>query len=314
MPRRAVPQNVESAVVVGGAGFIGSHLVDRLVGEGAQVHAVDNLSRGTIDNLSSARSRRGAGRMMFQQLDATAPQLVDFLGIRRPQVVYVTAGLESGHRDAHSSVLALALLVNVLEGVRTSATASKVVVAVPASIVYGEVAARELPIKEDRVPKPIGAAGVIAVAMLELLAKYRDEHAIEFSALLLPTVYGPRLRPDGNVVGAFLAAAAEERAAELHGDGRQTRDFLFVDDAVDALFRAGTRGGGLTLNIGTGVATSIRELQRLVAGDRPVAAAARRPFSVSRVALSSARARLHLGWSSWTDLATGLERMQSPVD
>ena len=144
--------------------------------------------------------------------------------------------------------------------------------------------------------------------MIDTADTYRDDHGVEYTALVLSTVYGPRLRPDSNVIGAALAACAENRDFAVHGDGRQTRDFLFVDDCVDALWRAATRGGGLVLNLGTGTQTAIRDLWPMIGSNRAAVEAPRRRRSPSRVALSPSRARLHLGWSPWTALDEGLAR------
>ena len=305
MPRAAAPKAPESALVVGGAGFLGSHLVDRLIMETPVVHAVDDLSTGTLANLAHARSVNSVGRLVFQQLDATAPEFGLYLERVRPSVVYVFAA-SSARWTAERAVLGLALMVNVLESVRLRSAASKVVVALPASVLYGEVPTRELPAKEDRGFQPIGAVGVLAESIVHLLQRYRDEHAVEFTALLTSTVYGPRLRADANVVGAALDAVRHGTAFTLFGDGRQTRDLLFAHDAAEALFRAGTKGGGLTINVGSGVGTSIRDVWSAIGGDQPVRSAPRRSHDVSRVVLSPARARLHLGWSPWTPLDEGL--------
>jgi UDP-glucose 4-epimerase len=108
-------------------------------------------------------------------------------------------------------------------------------------------------------------------------------------------------------VAAFEAAIAAGGPVVLHGDGRQTRDFVFVDDTVDALANAATRGGGLVVNIGTGVATSIRDLIALLGGrDTVLAHVERDPDDVDRFAVSVVRARIHLAWSPWTELADGL--------
>ena len=99
----------------------------------------------------------------------------------------------------------------------------------------------------------------------------------------------------------------------VHGDGRQTRDFVFVDDAVDALVRAAVKGGGLVVNIGSGVATSVRDVWDLMVGPggRMPAPSPRRPDDVNRFALALTRARIHLAWAPWTDLATGLRSLSS---
>jgi UDP-glucose 4-epimerase len=137
---------------------------------------------------------------------------------------------------------------------------------------------------------------------------YRETHAVEFGALAMASVYGPRQRPDGGVVGAFAHALREGVAPMVHGDGRQTRDFLYIDDAVDALVRAAHRGSGLVINVGTGVGTSVRDLWDQMAGPsgHPPAVSPRRPDDVQRFVLSPTRARIQLGWAPWTDLATGL--------
>jgi UDP-glucose 4-epimerase len=109
----------------------------------------------------------------------------------------------------------------------------------------------------------------------------------------------------------MVAAAAQRRSPSLSGDGRQTRDFVYIDDVVDALVRGGHRGSGLVVNIGTGVQTSLRDLWSLVSPDGPPPTfAAARAGELDRFALSPVRARIHLGWSSWTTLSEGLDALR----
>ncbi|MBP9054057.1 MAG: NAD-dependent epimerase/dehydratase family protein, partial [Ilumatobacteraceae bacterium] len=128
------------------------------------------------------------------------------------------------------------------------------------------------------------------------------------TALAMANVYGPRQRADAGVVGAFANALQEGITPVMHGDGRQTRDFLFIDDAVDALVRGAHKGSGLVVNVGTGVATSIRDLWALMAGPdgRAPSPSPRRQHDVSRFVLSPTRARIHLAWAPWTELTVGL--------
>lgn len=304
MPRKSVTTSPSSAVVIGGAGFIGSHLVDRLLGDGASVDVLDDLSTGSLANLADARAI--GERLSIQQLDAAAPELATYLERRRPEVLYLVRGLGSDARHPLLAVEALAVVVACLEAVRSSSPSSKVVTVLPASQVYGEVPLRELPVREDHDRSPSTVSGIVANSMLDILAGYRDRHAVEYTALVMPTVYGPRMRPDSNVVAAALAARKEGREFSVHGDGRQTRDLLHVDDAVDALCRAASKGGGLALNVGTGVQTTVRDVWRIVGDGSPSTAAPKRAHHVSRVALSAARARLHLGWSPFTTVEDGL--------
>ncbi len=311
MPRRANSSAPVSAMVVGGAGFIGSHLVDRLLSEGSIVHVVDSMVSGSLANLSDARLSGHDGRLSIQQLDAAAPEFAEYLGRRTPTVLYLLAGFESWARGPMDAVLALGTFVNLLDAVRSSSPDTKVVFSLPGSILYGEAAARELPVKEDHPRRPIGVAGVMAQASIDIADSYRNDHGVEYTALVLSTVYGPRVRSETNVVGAALATRAEGRAFVIHGDGRQTRDLLYVDDCVDALVRSATRGGGLVVNLGTGVQTSIRDLHAVIHEGRPSAEGPRRSQSPQRVALSPSRARLHLGWSPWTTLEDGIARCLS---
>jgi UDP-glucose 4-epimerase len=184
-----------------------------------------------------------------------------------------------------------------------------VVVTLPATVLYGDVPTRELPIKEDRERRPVGLSGVTANAIIELCESYRRDHGIEFTVLALPTVYGPRQPMNNNVVSAFMAARASLNEPTIFGDGKQTRDFLFVDDAADAASRACAKGGGLVLHIGTGQQTSIKDLWQLIGQGLTATTAVKPAHSLQRFALSASRARLHLGWSSWTTLADGLDRM-----
>lgn len=152
----------------------------------------------------------------------------------------------------------------------------------------------------------------MARAIVDLLATYREQHAVEFTVLAMSSVYGPRQRPDRGVVAAFAAAALNAVAPHVAGDGRQTRDFVFVDDVVDALVRAGSRGSGLVVNIGTGTQTSVRDLWALVAGATAAGPIYGPPAAdeLLRFVVSPVRARIHLSWSPWTELKSGLAQLR----
>ncbi len=303
-----------NVVVIGGAGFIGSHLVDRLLAEEHTVDVIDNLTVGSLANLAAARASGGALRI--HHLDAGSREADSSIGLRRPDVVYHLALLprHDGSVEAQGEAFSTALAT--LEAVRRHGV-PKVVVALPASAIYGHPSAKLLPVKEGEPSQlePRDVRGVVARAIIDLLVSYRDLHAIEFTALALGSVYGPRQRPTGGVVAAFVDAAVKREAPLLHGDGRQTRDFVFIDDVVDALVRAGEKGSGLVINIGTGEQTPIVELWSKVAalvegaaGIEPTRGPARL-HEVQRFAVSPVRARIHLGWSPWTGLDEGLVRL-----
>jgi UDP-glucose 4-epimerase len=296
-----------NVLVVGGAGFLGSHLVDRLIAEGETVDVVDDLSSGSLANLADARA--AGGTLKIHTLDVRAEEF-PALAARHPvDVVYHLAWLAPGRCTVAGAGQALPGMLAVLEAARLQG--AKVVTALPGTALYGDVPLRDLPIKEGHAWNPIGLHGIIAKTMVDLLNLYRQQHAVEFTALAMSNVYGPRQRPDGGVVGAFSHALHTGTSPHIEGDGRQTRDFLYVDDAVDALVRAATRGGGLVVNIGSGVSTTIRDLWTAMAGPSasPPIASPRRPDDVSWFALSATRARIHLAWAPWTDLALGVRSL-----
>ena len=293
-------------MVIGGAGFLGSHLVDHLLTEDVDVTVVDDLSGGSLANLATARAV-GAGRLSIEHLDAGSEEFALLVARRRPTVIYLLAGVPGAASPVRSLVGALERLAVVVDTASRHGVV-KVVVAVPATSIYGLPTAKELPAKEGAVV-PRGVRGVMVRAMIDLLESYRSDQAVEFTVVALASVYGPRRRR--GVVAEFAAAAAAGRAPVITGDGRQTRDFVFVDDVVDALARAGSRGSGLVVNIGTGVQTRIGDLWTMIGGDSAPAAAPvpERPRELRRFAVSPVRARIHLGWSPWTDLATGLSQL-----
>lgn len=290
-------------MVVGGAGFVGSHLVDRLLAEGYPTDVVDDLSSSSLRNLADARA--AGGSLKIHTLDVRAGDFASLVGMRRPDVIYHLALLTPGQSERDADGSAVSNVLAVLEAARAHGVA-KVVVALPAGHLYGEVPTRELPVKDGRPFLPLGLRGVLASTVTDLLSVYRDDYAVEHTALAMTSVYGPRQRPVDGVVAAWAAAFAHGEPMTIHGDGRQTRDLLYVDDAVDALVRAGQRGSGLVVNIGTGVQTSIRDLAAMIDPQANFVAAPRRHGDLTRMAVSITRARIHLQWSPWTDLASGL--------
>jgi len=302
------------ALVTGGAGFIGSTLVDRLLAEGHSVDVVDDLSSGSLGNLAEARADRG-NDVTFHQLDIRDPAVVDLVARRRPDVVFHLAAQAdvrvSVARPAHDAEINVVGSLNVLEGARAGG-ARKVVFASSGGTIYGEPDASELPVKESHPQQPLSPYGVAKKVVTDYLHVYRQLHGLEFTSLALSNVYGPRQDPHGEagVVAIFAGLLLDGKSCTIFGDGEQTRDFVYVDDVVDAFVRAGERGSGLLCNIGTGVETSVNELyqamSRAAGVERDAAHAPARQGELARSALDRSRAGIHLGWEPWTDLDAGV--------
>jgi len=300
-------------LVTGGAGFIGSTLVDRLLAEGHSVDVVDDLSTGSLSNLAESRATAGH-RLTVNNLDVRSAEVVDLMIRRHPDVVFhlaaqadVRLSVEQPIFDADVNLLGT---IRILEGARASG-ASRVVFAASGGTLYGDPDPADLPIKESLPHRPLSPYGVSKKAAIDYLVAYRELHNLEFAALALANVYGPRQDPHGEagVVSIFAERLLRGQTVTVYGDGEQTRDFVYVDDVVDAFVRGATKGGGLVCNIGTGRETSVNELFRELsaqAGVRvPMEHAPLRPGELLRSSLDPGRAGIHLGWKPWTELGTG---------
>jgi len=249
-------------LVTGGAGFIGASLVDRLLAEGHSVDVVDNLSTGSLWNLADARASAGRA-LTFHQLDVRSPDVAELIVRRRPEVVFHLASYggvatASGGSVAEAQVDVVGTL-GIVDGVRAAGT-RKLVVASSAAV-YGELSG-ERPAVESRARRPMSPHGVAKHAVDSYLAVFADLDALVFTSLVLANVYGPRAA--GGVITSWAQCLAAGRPCTAFGDGHQARDFVYVDDVVDALARAAGRGDGMVLNVGTGRGTSLVDLHAVM--------------------------------------------------
>jgi UDP-glucose 4-epimerase len=302
------------ALVTGGAGFIGSNLVDRLLAEGHEVDVVDDFSTGSLSNLADARGSAGRA-LTIHHLDITAPAVVDLMARRRPELVFHLAAQAdvrvSVARPVFDATVNIVGSLNILEGARQAET-ERVVFAASGGTLYGEPVPEELPVREAHPQQPLSPYGVSKKSVIDYLVAYRELHALEFCALALANVYGPRQDPHGEagVVAIFAERVLRGEPVTIFGDGEQTRDYVFVDDVVDAFVRAATRGGGLVVNIGTGQETSVNQLFATMAVQAGIdvspVKAPLRPGELLRSSLDVERAAIQLGWRPWTELPDGI--------
>jgi UDP-glucose 4-epimerase len=292
-------------MVCGGAGFLGSHFVDRLLASGHTVEVLDDLRSGSLGNVAAAR--RSGGQFKFQNIDITEASFGELVMLRRPDIIVNLTSFTPSSSETAGALASVSSAVSVLEAARLGEV-QKVVTVLPATLLYGEVAARDVPIKEGHLSEPRTVAEVLARSVADMHTVYRDRHGVEFTVLAVGAVYGPRQRPEDSVVASFVQAHHGSRAPIVHGGGKQTRDFIYVDDVVDAMVRAIDRAGGLVVNVGSGRQVAIADLWTAVAGRSAPAprVSAARPHDVARCALSPVRARIQLGWSPFTDLEDGL--------
>ena len=298
-------------LVTGGAGFIGSHLCDRLLAEGHRVVAVDDLSTGQIANIGEAR---GYGtEFTFFNMDIRAEGLLSLFDRHRPEVVMhlaAQAGVRPSVEDPpHDAAVNVMGLLNVMEcAARTGVR--KVVYAASGGTLYGEP--RRLPVKETANGRPTSPYGISKKVAIDYLAYYEHAQGVGFTALALANVYGPRQDPHGEagVVAIFASKMLAGDTLTIFSDGNQTRDYVFVDDVVHAFALAADRADGRLINIGTGLETSVTGVYRMLAqiigfqgqpGYGPAS-----PGDQRRSALDPALAEQALGGRPWTHLEDGL--------
>jgi UDP-glucose 4-epimerase len=303
-------------LVTGGAGFIGSALVDRLVDEGHEVVVLDDLSSGSVENLADALA---SGHAEHVEADVAGSELGTVVAEARPEVVFHLAAQIDVRRsvadpvaDARTNVLGSVALAKAAgdNGVR------RLVFAGSGGTAYGEPDPADLPVDEDYPPRPTSPYGVAKRSVEDYLVTFAELYGLETVSLRLGNVYGPRQDPHGEagVVAIFCTRLLTDEPVVVYGDGTQTRDYVYVDDVVEAFLAAadGPQVVGRRLNVGTGVETSVLDLYatlREVTGFGPEPTLAPpRAGEMQRVGLDVRRAKELLGWRALVEVRTGLER------
>jgi UDP-glucose 4-epimerase len=306
-------------VVTGGAGFIGSHLVDRLIARGDEVTVVDNFSSGKRDNLVAAQAL-GGERLVVHECDVRDAAVTDLIAGATPEVVFhlaaqadVRVSVADPVFDAEVNVIGS---LRVFEGARAGG-ARKVVFTSSGGTIYGEPDPSALPVGESHPQRPVSPYGVAKKVGGDYLFAYGVLFGLEGTSLALANVYGPRQDPHGEagVVAIFAGRLLAGEPCTVFGDGNQTRDFVEVADVVDAFVAASASGvaSGLVINIGTSVETSVNELYETMAAAAGVGAPAvhapARHGELARSALAVDLAAAALGWTPQVSLTEGSRRV-----
>jgi UDP-glucose 4-epimerase len=301
------------SLVTGGAGFIGSNLVDALLARGDEVTVVDDLSTGRRSNLESAlaagaelveldiRDGEGLGRLAAEKRPDRVFHLAAQIDVRK--------SLSDPFFDAAVNVGGTA---NVLDAARAG-ECGRVVFVSTGGAIYGEGEGQQLPLAEDAPIAPLAAYGQSKYAAEGYLALYERLYGLSGISLRLGNVYGPRQDPLGEagVIAIFCGVLREGGQPTVFGDGSQTRDYIYVGDVVAAALAAAESEVTGPINIGTGRETSVLDLVealRTLGGREDFAAelAPERPGEVQRITLDASRAERELGWRPETGLEEGL--------
>ena len=290
------------AAVTGGAGFIGSHVVDALVARGDEVHVVDNFATGRRENLNDAAT--------VHEHDIREPLGSLFEEIRPKVVVHLAAQADVGtsvERPLFDAEVNVVGTLNVLEAARPHG--AQLLFSSTGGAIYGEC---ERPAREEDERRPLSPYGTAKLAAEEYLATWNRLYGTHHVALRFANVYGPRqlAKLEGGVVAIFTGRLRNGESVTIFGDGEQTRDYVYVGDVVAAVLAAAGRDGGV-FNVGTATETSVNELfeacRRVAGVEAEAAHAPARAGEVLRSVLDISLAERELGWRPQTPLEEGLQ-------
>jgi UDP-glucose 4-epimerase len=307
------------ALVSGGAGFIGSNLVDALLEAGHSVVVVDDLSTGREENLEPAIAR---GAQLVVADVTECKMMAALLAREQPDTIFHLAAQIDVRRavaepgfDAHVNVEGT---ISLLQAARETG-ASRFVFVSTGGAIYGEGEGQELPLGESAEIAPMTPYGQSKFAAEGYVALYAREHGLSGVSLRLANVYGPRQDPLGEagVVAIFCGKLAAGECPTVFGSGEQTRDFVYVGDVVEALLAAADSDASGAYNIGAGVETSVlgllEALKAAGAGLQEPVFEEERPGEVQRISLDPSRASEALGWTPSTSLTEGIKKTFAAV-
>jgi UDP-glucose 4-epimerase len=291
--------------VTGGAGFIGSHVVDRLVSDGLNVVAVDNLSRGVPPHLNADAA--------FHEVDEGSDAFATLFESTKPDYVFHLAARASVNQsvrdplgDVNKNVLAC---VNVLEQCKRFGV-ERLIQSSTGGALYG--APQYLPCDEDHPILPRSPYGAGKASVENYISAYGVIGGVDYTILRYGNVYGPRQDPLGEagVVAIMTNRMIKGEGVIIFGDGEQSRDFVYVGDVVEANMLARQQKINDVFNIGTGVGTTVnaifKQLAKATDYNEPAKREPANPGEVYKIHLSNAKAREKLGWAPKVDLAKGL--------
>jgi UDP-glucose 4-epimerase len=295
-------------VVTGGAGFIGSHIVDAYIAEGHEVVVIDSLwshGGGRRENIPQGvtllhldiRDDAGVDRVFAD----FKPEIVSHHAAQHS----VAIGARDPQFDANVNVIGM---LNVLQSAVKAGT-RKVIFASSAAT-YGDVDA--MPVDESSPQRPVSPYGITKMVTEHYLRFFRADHGLDFTSLRYGNVYGPRQDPNGEagVIAIFLGKFLQKQPVRIDWDGEQTRDYVYAGDVVRANVAALTKGSGEMYAIGTGTPTSVNEIYRAIVQvtgfEAPVVRAERRPGDAREVYFNPAKARRELGWEAQVALLDGM--------
>jgi UDP-glucose 4-epimerase len=288
-------------LVTGGAGFIGSHVVDALLERGDEVHVLDDLSKGKQENVADgAELHRADIRDPDAVFDAARPEAVVHLAAQAD----VRVSVERPAFDADVNVVGT---VRILEGARQHG--AQIVFASTGGAIYGECHG---PAPESSARLPLAPYGTSKLCGEEYLATWNRLHGTRHVALRFGNVYGPRQEAHGEagVVAIFMGLLRDGGTPKIYGDGEQTRDYVYVGDVVRAVLASFGRDGGV-YNVGTGLETSVLDLyaaiRRATGLERAPEHAPARAGELQRSVLDASSAARELGWRAEQPLDTGLD-------
>ena len=292
-------------LITGGAGFIGSHVSDAFLNEGAEVHVIDDLSTGRAGRLAK-------GVALYQETILNATALIDVVTKIQPEVIChlaaqvdVRSSVAFPAADAEVNVVGT---VNVLEAARM--VGARVLLSSTGGALYGKDA--PVPSAESVPPQPESPYGISKYGAEQYIGLYNRLYGTAHGVLRFANVYGPRQSPlgEGGVVSIFCDRAVSSKPLTIYGDGSQTRDYVYVGDCVAAFLAAAKHGKAGTWNIGTGTEVSVLELAGIVSavtGNRiDPEFAPPRMGELLRSALVSELAERDLGWRPSVALADGV--------